>query len=179
MIDLRQQWPVLVLAVLAVVGYVDLKLSVSVLEARLPEAPPSGAAANDDSVVNVVQPSDPHVVAAEPPVERAPVPRSEWRCQGTIGEEVLRASIGQQAQAVLTCYEQVYAAAPDAPEGTLQLEVRVGVDGLPLDAHVGGPLQDPPLLECIQQAMSGWQFPAPVGGECAIIAAPFRLGAQD
>lgn len=180
MIDLRQHWPVLVVAVLGLVGYLDLKFSLVELTAGL-EAPPVHSR-DAENVVNeaasVEQEAPPEALPEAPP-ERLPLPRAEWVCQGVIGPEILREAIGAQAGTVLGCHQQVYAGTADPPRGTLTIELRIGESGSPLDAHVGGPLQDPQLLECIQRAAATWQFPPPVGGDCAIISAPFQLGAAE
>lgn len=177
MIDLRQHWPALALAVLGLVGYLDVKLGLVDLAAR------TAATDTDDreNVVNEVDPIDVHPNNPSPaaPEARLPVPRGDWSCEGTIATEILRESIGSQAQAVISCYDQLYAGIPDSPAGRLVLELRVGQDGAPLDAYVDGSLQDPQLLDCIQQSAATWQFPPPVGGDCAIISAPFQLGAAD
>jgi hypothetical protein len=87
----------------------------------------------------------------------------------------VRVAVGQQGTAVFDCYAQRRASLPGLA-GTLVLQLRVGADGRVTHANVGGELGDESLRACVGNAALGWLFPPPVGGDCAVVSAPFDLG---
>lgn len=51
----------------------------------------------------------------------------------------------------------------------------MGTDGKVTEARLQGD-QHPPFAACLRDKVRDWRFAPPIGGECAIVSAPFRLG---
>lgn len=162
----RDSWPLLLLTGLAVAAYVDLKVELAeirtVLEFTRGEPPRR-------------VPSEPAVepAAGPRPVDAGPVPDS-WACEGTIAPDLVTVAVGRQGPAVFACYERRLRDEPDL-SGLLIVEAKVGPRGAVEAVRVGGMLGDRPLASCVADAVQGWRFPPPVGGDCAIVSAPFHL----
>jgi hypothetical protein len=140
-----------------VVAYVDLRFRIDALEAATHEEPPETG----------VTPAEegPVVVHGAAPA---------WSCSGALSGEVVRRSIGQLGPAVLRCYERRVVQAPGL-RGLLVLRLRVDGTGAVDAVHVAG-IEDDELVECAGNEALRWRFPAPEGGACAIVEAPFALG---
>jgi len=100
----------------------------------------------------------------------------EEACTGTIAQALVQESVGRHGTGVFGCYEEMRAEKPDF-EGTLILDLEVDARGRVSDADLGGTLDEEPFLACIRSDLGAWRFPPPVGGECAIVRAPFALSA--
>jgi hypothetical protein len=149
-------------------GYLDLSARVSTLEARVGIAGPAPQTGPAEGV------TDRDGGAAPAVVTRGPAPA--WTCRGEIGPDVVRASIGLHGPDVLRCFEQRVAQEPGL-RGTLLVRARVTASGAVDSVHVAG-IADPPLVSCVGSAAVRWTFAPPVGGDCAVIEAPFALGAS-
>jgi len=57
----------------------------------------------------------------------------------------------------------------------VNVRVRVGATGSVSAVQVGGSLHDSEVFSCVRNLADHWSFPAPSGGRCAVIAAPFNL----
>jgi hypothetical protein len=165
-------------ASIALVGlalaYLDLRSRVSALEERVasgdaravPEAPPQPLVIDAG-----VTPAP-----AGPIVSRGAAP-PDWDCTGAIAQPAVLQAIGRHGPGVLACFEQRRAAVPDLA-GTLRVRVRVDARGGVSGAHVAG-VEDEPLVDCVGREVLEWTFAPPEGGECAIVEAPFALGAPE
>ncbi len=160
-----------VLAILSFVGYLDLKTQLERIEASAaaPEQAPAPAAGAPEA------PPSPTPAAAPPPEEPRPQPDGEWACAGALGREDVAAVIGQHGRSVFECHEMRSREAPDL-SGTLHVHLRVDQTGAVDQVRFAGPLEDPDLLGCIRDSLPEWRFPAPTGGSCAIVHAPFSFG---
>jgi hypothetical protein len=176
--ELARIWvPVLVLAVLCVWGYVDLKTEIHKLHGHkgvaspadpLPTADPAGG--------RVREPAAPEKGAVAP-LDR-PGATVDWNCQGVIAQDRVLEVVGTHGQAVFDCYLEVLARKPGIG-GTLALEINVGSTGEVQEARVRGPLKDPELLACVSDSVYGWDFPPPEEGPCAIVSVPFMLDPKE
>ena len=84
-------------------------------------------------------------------------------------------AIGRDGHDVMDCWSERRAASPELRAGTLALRLRIDAEGHVSAAHVGG-IDDDALVECVGNRVLGWTFPAPGGGDCAVVEAPFALG---
>lgn len=162
--------PWLLMGGLVLWGYVDLKLEIQ--ELRVREAVRTERGRTDDPDAATPPTAAP---AASDTAAPSPIPsREDWSCQGSIAPDMVREAVGQSGRLVFECYRTRLADRPDLA-GTLVLELLVGADGAVRASHVTGTLQDESVTSCAGNAALAWHFPPPAGGECAIVAAPFRL----
>jgi hypothetical protein len=153
-------------AVVVLVAYLDLRGRVVALE----EAVSGGAPIRSEPAIT------PTVAAPDAgprlQVERGAAP--DWPCSGEIAQDLVRQSIGRHGPGVIRCFERRAAEVPGLV-ATIIVRVRVGSDGSVASVHVAG-VEDDALVQCVGNDALTWRFPPPVGGECAIVEAPFALG---
>lgn len=100
-----------------------------------------------------------------------------WTCAGSLAAQSAREVIVSQNGAVRSCYERVLKTTPGL-EGSVTIEMRVGSDGRVDGVRFGGSLRNGKVNECIRRLAKTWRFPAVVGGDCAVISAPFAFSPQ-
>lgn len=100
--------------------------------------------------------------------------RGDWECSGEIPATAAQAVINENRRQVRNCYERQLKTNHQL-QGTLSLHLRVGQNGQVTGAQVGGSLRDPAVFSCVRNLAQSWRFPAPTGGNCAVISAPFNL----
>ena len=98
----------------------------------------------------------------------------DWECSGAIPAAAAQAVINENRRQVRNCYERQLKT-NHTLAGNLSLRVRVGQNGQVTAAAAGGSLRDPAVFSCVQNLARSWRFPAPTGGNCAVISAPFNL----
>ena len=121
------------------------------------------------------QPED----AGEPDAEAvAPVKRQArdtWDCSGEIPAAAARDVIRLNQRQVRSCYERRLKVI-NTLQGTLQVQVRIGADGAVTGLRrAGGTFRDNETFSCVRQLAQSWRFPAPTGGRCAVMVAPFNF----
>ncbi|MBW2463434.1 MAG: hypothetical protein JRH11_17420 [Deltaproteobacteria bacterium] len=156
-------------------AYLDLRSRVASLEDREPsttaavELPPRDAA----SPVERVEPNRVPPAAPEGSIERdgeAP----DWDCAGTIDRELVQVTVGLKGTDVFACHSARATTVPGLSD-SIRLLLHVRQDGKVDGAHVTG-ANDDVFVRCVGELALTWQFPPPVGGECAIVEVPFSLG---
>jgi hypothetical protein len=150
------------LAVLGIVGYVDLKIELSAL-ARSATVPEGHADTGSPGPAEAAPDAPPPTGDQDP-----------WSCEGTIAEAEVLEAVGRHGLSVFECYEERRREDPELA-GTLLMHLKVSAAGGVEQARFVGPFRDPELLACVRGALARWQFPSPAGGSCAIVEAPFSL----
>ena len=189
---LKQHWPALVLLVLGGFGYLDLRSEISEIQTQnmIDRAVAEATSSSRSDEVGSREPEPveqaSHGGDDAEPAREAPLVEvtatsdaaraANWECTGTLDQRAVRSAIGRQGPEIFRCHEEVAESRPEV-RGTLVLELKVGVGGEVENARVGGVIQDRQLLACIGQAVSSWRFTPPEGGDCAVVSAPFMLGA--
>ncbi|MBW2261208.1 MAG: AgmX/PglI C-terminal domain-containing protein [Deltaproteobacteria bacterium] len=174
MVMVKQHLPVVVVALLCIWGYVDLKAEIAGL------ASPDEAEAVEP-VPEAETPEVPAGTAPAPPVveeQPAPEPKVDWECTGSIEHEKVIETVGKYGQGVFDCYKAALKTDPEL-SGTLAIEMNVDADGVVREARVKGKLKEPALLGCVGDNVYTWQFPSPVEGDCAVVSVPFLLKPED
>lgn len=173
--------PVALLFVFGLIAYLDLKSDLRELRAERAAASPSegassGAAQRSSALSpdGIGEPPSSDAPAARPP---ATLPREQWRCAGTVPTDALRESVGRHGRAIFGCHERLEKGGAKL-QGIFVLDLLIGADGRPRNGAFGGSLTDAELQQCVKEAIPTWQFPVPVGGECAIVTLPFQLGVE-
>lgn len=100
--------------------------------------------------------------------------RDNWDCPGSISEAAARAVISQNYAQVRNCYERRLKM-NNLLSGRVQLTMKVNASGQVVDSRVGGNLRDDEVRQCVRRLSATWRFPAPEGGNCAVIGAPFNF----
>ena len=115
----------------------------------------------------------------EPPADRparkpAANAAEQWECNGTINPAQARAVIkGGASKQVQTCYERGLKG-NNLLQGSLEVELTIGVSGSVHAVSVGGTLRDRQVHSCVKRVAKTWKFPRPTGG-CVRINVPFQL----
>jgi len=100
--------------------------------------------------------------------------RDSWDCSGNIPVAAVRTVISQERRQVRNCYERRLKV-NNTLQGNVNVRVRVSANGSVSAVQVGGSLHDRDVFSCVRSLANHWSFPAPSGGRCAVIAAPFSL----
>jgi outer membrane biosynthesis protein TonB len=100
--------------------------------------------------------------------------RDSWDCSGNIPVASIRQVISRERRQVRNCYERRLKV-NNTLQGNVNVRVRVGASGNVSAVQVGGSLRDREVFSCVRNLANRWRFPAPSGGRCAVIAAPFSL----
>lgn len=166
---LKQHGPTLLVGVLVVAAYADLR-------SRLPDEPsePPAPAARAETPTRA-GPDAATTRRGKPPRRPAPAEGpAAWNCAGAIPGAMLRRSLGRHGRAVFDCYAEARARAPQL-RGSLTVQARVDASGRVTDSRLYGTATDPGLHQCVSDSVSSWAFPRPRGGDCAVVEAPFVL----
>ncbi len=154
-------------------------------------APPPQVVADDTPVdAGIAQPAPafepdieiPDLVPDAGPQDSGPIKRriiyvdrrDTWDCSGNIPVAAIRRIISQERRQVRNCYERRLKV-NNTLQGSVNVRVRVGARGNVSAVRVGGSLRDRQVFACVRGLANQWSFPAPTGGRCAVIAAPFSL----
>ncbi|MCS6798183.1 MAG: AgmX/PglI C-terminal domain-containing protein [Myxococcota bacterium] len=101
----------------------------------------------------------------------------DWECSGNIPQAQAAAVVNEYRRQVRNCYERRLKV-NHRLQGNLTLRMKVNSSGNVEATSVGGSLGDPEVFACIRQLASTWRFPAPQGGNCAVVSAPFNFTPQ-
>jgi hypothetical protein len=110
----------------------------------------------------------------EQPQRRRRRRRGRWDCSGEIPAAEALKVINQHRRQVRSCYERQLKV-NNTLQGKINLQLRIGRGGDVAGVRTGGTLRDQKVLRCVHQKARRWKFPAPEGGRCAVVAAPFNL----
>lgn len=170
------------------------------LWATLGEPPPPAVTAPAPEVARVNPMAQPELVVepepepapeapTEPTTTRAPsAPKKKsgdappstggWDCDGAIDVAQVRAVVDANRAQVRSCYERRLKV-NNVLQGSLKLQVKVGASGQVAQTTVGGSLNDKEVFACVRHLAEQWRFPAPSGGACAVVAAPFQFSPKN
>ncbi len=98
----------------------------------------------------------------------------DWECSGNIAAAEARRVIAENNRQVRNCYERQLKT-NHTLQGSLSLQLKVGSNGQVTGTRVGGSLRDPAVFSCVRNLAQQWRFPAPTGGNCAVLSAPFQF----
>ena len=97
---------------------------------------------------------------------------SSAKVTGSLSREDVSRVVNEHSNQLIACYEKVLIADPGLA-GKITLDWTVKMDGLVKDVRVASStLSNPKVAVCVVDAVKGWKFPKPVGGE-ALISYPF------
>jgi hypothetical protein len=162
------------------------------LATRKPEQPPAPAAtppppknaerstalAQEAVQLPVEEPEDAGApVVAEPvkkPKKGGGGGNDQWSCAGDIPTGDIKQLLADRQPAIRACYEKRLRV-NNMLQGNLRLQLRIGNDGKVQAARASGSLRDPEVFNCVQTLSKKWSFPAPSGGSCAVIEAPYNF----
>jgi len=102
----------------------------------------------------------------------------DWECSGSVPQGAAQGVIREHRRQVRSCYERQLKQ-NHTLAGNLSLRLKVGPDGSVVATAVGGSLRDPVVFGCVRNLASSWRFPAPTGGNCAVVSAPFAFTPQE
>lgn len=97
-----------------------------------------------------------------------------WNCSGSIDPGRARAALSQSSLQFRNCYERRLKV-NNTLEGRVSVQMRVSSTGAVDAVQVGGTLRDSQVLSCVRTIARRIRFPAPTGGRCATVAAPFNF----
>jgi hypothetical protein len=97
-----------------------------------------------------------------------------WECSGDIDKKAAAKVVATNKRQVTTCYERRLKM-NNVLEGNLKLTIKIGNTGSVVDTAISGTLNDREVYDCVRNLTKTWTFPAPEGGNCAIVAAPFSF----
>lgn len=100
--------------------------------------------------------------------------RGNWDCSGSIPAAEAQRVIAENRRQVRNCYERQLKT-NHSLQGSVSLNLKIGRDGRVAGTQVGGSLRDPAVFSCVRNLAQQWRFPAPTGGSCAVLAAPFSF----
>jgi outer membrane biosynthesis protein TonB len=104
----------------------------------------------------------------------APAREGGWDCSGEIPVAAIKGVIDTNRSQVRACYERRLKV-NSILQGSLRLKIKIGADGAVADTQTGGTLRDAEVSSCVRTLASTWRFPAPTGGRCAVVEAPFQF----
>ncbi len=97
---------------------------------------------------------------------------SSAKVTGSLSREDVSRVVNEHSNQLIACYEKVLIQDPGLA-GKITLDWTVKMDGLVKDVRVASStLSNPKVAVCVVDAVKGWKFPNPVGGE-ALISYPF------
>src|SRR5690606_14665052 len=97
-----------------------------------------------------------------------------WDCSGQIDPAAARATLAQDDLQFRNGYERRLKVNNNL-EGRINLRMRVSRTGAVDAVQTGGTLRDAEVLSCVRRIAQRIRFPAPTGGSCAVVAAPFNF----
>ncbi|MEM9191762.1 MAG: AgmX/PglI C-terminal domain-containing protein [Myxococcota bacterium] len=122
--------------------------------------------------------ADAEVVAEAPTMNTMRTVRTQWDCSGDLNSSAAASVISRNRRQVRSCYERALKT-NHFLTGSINLRLRIGADGSVTGTQAGGSLRDPAVFACVRQLASQWRFPAPQGGNCAVISAPFSFSPRE
>ena len=136
---LRRHWPFFVLLILGGLGYADLRGQLTGMQSRLDsrvQAPiPSNAPSLAASAVPGVGQRDPGTgVGRGAMPTKLNIPSQvdlvddEWKCQGSMPDDVASEVVEQNDNGVLDCIESMLVRSPSA-QGTLTIQIKIDAAG--------------------------------------------------
>ncbi len=138
----------------------------------------SGALVEEDLVI-----PDPEPDAGPPEPDAGPRVRyvtryvgggGSWDCAGSIPPQAAQAALAQNNLQFRNCYERRLKV-NNQLEGRVNVRMRVDRTGQVSAVSVGGTLRDGEVLSCVRGIANRIRFPAPTGGSCAVVQAPFNF----
>lgn len=165
---------------------VGLWLTLGADEPPPPSPPPAQEIARVNPIAKPELELEPEPEPAPEPAAAAPVPTPAkktdvasarddgWTCSGEIPVAAIRSLIDGNRSQVRACYERRLKV-NSILQGSLRLRIKVGADGAVAEAQTGGTLRDAEVTACVRKLASSWRFPAPTGGRCAVVEAPFQF----
>lgn len=97
-----------------------------------------------------------------------------WNCSGNIPAAAARSVLASRNLEFRNCYERRLKV-NNTLEGRVNVRMRVSHTGAVDAVQVGGTMHDSQVLSCVRTLARRVQFPAPQGGRCAVVAAPFNF----
>lgn len=175
----------------AIIGLLLLLAAGGIWFLTAPEEPPPAPVATVQVDAGPPAPSNPTfqpefvIPDEEPdagPQEEAPIKRrivyvdrrGDWDCDGDIPVASIRSVIAEQRTQVRACYERALKV-NNTLQGRVDVRVKIGRDGRVSATRVTGSLRDNDVFSCVRSLARNWSFPAPSGGDCAVVDAPFTL----
>lgn len=141
-------------------------------------ARPTALATNDLEIPDPLPDAGPPVDAGGPRIRY--VTRyvggggTNWDCSGDIPAARITQVINEYRSQVRNCYERRLKV-NNTLTGTLSLTMKVDGAGRVEATNVGGSLRDNEVFSCVRSIATGMRFPAPSGGSCAVVNAPFNF----
>jgi hypothetical protein len=97
---------------------------------------------------------------------------SSAKVTGSLSREDVSRVVNEHSNQLIACYEKVLIQDPGLA-GKITLDWTVKLDGMVKDVRVASStLSNPKVAVCVVDAVKGWKFPQPSGGE-ALISYPF------
>jgi outer membrane biosynthesis protein TonB len=109
-----------------------------------------------------------------PPKRKVVAAGDPWECAGDVAPKDITKVLNESNSAIRSCYERELRN-NNGLQGNLKLQVKIGTDGAVATTRVGGSLNDKKVRECVQGIAKRWNFPAPIGGPCAVFDAPYNF----
>ena len=100
-----------------------------------------------------------------------------WDCAGEVNPAQASAIVRENNKQVRNCYEHKLKANHNL-QGRAMLTLKVDKNGAVAATKAMGNLGDNEVFACMQRVASTWRFPAPTGGSCAVVQAPFNFTPQ-
>lgn len=126
----------------------------------------------DAAVAEVEEPED-------KPAARKPRPsRDPWDCAGDLDRAGLQKVLASNRAQVRTCYERRLKV-NNLLQGDLSLRIKIGANGSVASTSATGSLRDKEVFDCVRKLAKDWKFPAPSGGNCAVIQVPFQFSPKN
>ncbi len=97
-----------------------------------------------------------------------------WDCSGNIPPAAAQSALAERNLEFRNCYERRLKV-NNTLEGRVSVRMRVSRSGAVDAVQVGGTLHDSQVLSCVRNIANHIRFPAPTGGSCAVVAAPFNF----
>ncbi len=129
---------------------------------------------------------DPVPDAGPPPAEEDAGPRvryvtryvggggGNWDCSGAVPPAAARTQLSERSREFRNCYERRLKV-NQTLEGRVDVRMRVGRGGEVTAVAVSGSMRDNEVLSCVRGIAQRIRFPAPTGGSCAVVQAPFNF----
>lgn len=105
------------------------------------------------------------------------VDNGDWECSGDVPASSIQSIIAENRRQVRNCYERALKR-NNQLQGSLVLSLKLGRTGHVEGTRVGGSIGDQEVFSCVRALAERWQFPAPSGGACAVVRAPFNFTPQ-
>jgi TonB family protein len=115
--------------------------------------------------------------AGTPPATKTKIVYVRQNCTGDIPGQAVQRVVSENRRQVRNCYERALKS-NHTLQGTIVVQMQVGAAGQVVQSQVSGSLRDPAVSSCVQRLANTWRFPAPTGGNCVLVSAPFSFTPQ-